>query len=355
MPSMDHVLSDFDFELPEHLLAEYPADKRDHSRLMVVSLADKTIQHRHFYEIGEFFQPDDLLVMNDTKVIPARMLARKEFMKGAALQVLLVEESDADCPAWIMLVDPIKKVRLGTRIVFGENQLIGEIAEFLSEKEVLVKFPDEVDTLKLRQVLFDLGNIPLPPYIRRPLREEDNTRYQTVFAKNDGALAAPTAGLHFTPELLSSLNAYGVDSKFLTLTIGMGTFNPIYKEDLNQFNIHSESFDIPAETADEINQRRAKGGRIVAVGTTTFRAIESATDAGGVVQSGKADSTLFVRPGYAFKSDVSLLTNFHTPKSSLLMLISAFMGYEFTREVYRVAIEEEYRFFSYGDAMLILR
>ncbi len=354
MAEKRHTLSDFDFELPDHLLATEPCERRDHSRLMVISLKDKTIQHKHFYDLPEFLNPNDLVVLNDTKVIPARMVARKESLKGALLQILILNEVKAEHPAWLMLVDPIKKVRIGTRIVFGDGSLTGVISNQISEKELVVEFPEETDALSLKLKLFELGKTPLPPYIRRPLQVEDETRYQTVFAKNDGALAAPTAGLHFTPELLKQLDAKGVDTKYLTLTIGMGTFNPIYKEDLDQFQIHKESFEISEATAIAVNASRGDAQRVLAIGTTTFRAIESATE-GGLLKSGASESELFVRPGYEFKSNVSLLTNFHTPKSSLLMLISAFMGYEFTREVYRIAIEEEYRFFSYGDAMLILR
>lgn len=355
MPQRPYTLSDFDFDLPKELLAEYPAEKRDHSRLMVVNLSGKTIEHKNFYDLPNYLAPQDCLVLNDTKVIPARMVARKESMKGALLQVLLVEPTPSYCPAWTMLIDPIKKVRLGTRVIFGNNELVGVIAKYISEKEVTVIFPDEKDALVVRAKLFELGKTPLPPYIRRELRPEDKTRYQTVFAKNDGALAAPTAGLHFTPDLLNTIAEKGVDTTSLTLTIGIGTFNPIYKEDLDLFKIHKESFDIPEATAKRVNQAYSENKRVLAVGTTSLRAIESASEMDGMVKSGKAETEIFIRPPHEFKSNVSLLTNFHTPQSSLLMLISAFMGYDFTREVYRVAIEEQYRFFSYGDAMLILR
>ncbi len=349
-------LSDFDFELPDRLLAEYPAEKRDHSRLMVVHLADQTVEHRMFYDLPDYFSEGDLMVFNDTRVIPARMTARKESMKGALLQILLVEEIDGEIPSWVMLVDPLRKIKVGTNLVFGESELVGEILEVCSEKEVLVGFRNGITKIELRSKLFDLGKTPLPPYIRRPVEWDDSERYQTVFAKNDGALAAPTAGLHFTPELLEALSRKGVDQSHLTLTIGMGTFNPIYKENLDEFEIHKESFQIPNETADAVNRLSGDAhSRILAVGTTTLRALETAADRKGHVQAGRSSSQIFIRPGYEFKTGVSLLTNFHTPRSSLLMLISAFMGYEFTREVYQIAIDEEYRFFSYGDAMLILR
>ncbi len=349
-------LSDFDFSLPDHLLAEYPAEKRDHSRLMVVRLADQSIEHRMFYDLPEYFAPGDLTVFNDTRVIPARMTARKESMKGALLQVLLVEEAEGEFPSWIMLVDPLRKVKVGTKLVFGEAELLGEILEICSEKEVRVGFRMGLTKVELRSKLFELGKTPLPPYIRRPVEWSDSERYQTVFAKSDGALAAPTAGLHFTPKLLESLSKKGVMQKHLTLTIGMGTFNPIYRENLDEFEIHKESFDIPNDTASEVNRMVGDAqSRTLAVGTTTLRALETAADRTGHVRAGKSTSQIFIRPGYEFKTNVSLLTNFHTPKSSLLMLISAYMGFEFTKEVYRVAVDEEYRFFSYGDAMLILR
>jgi len=354
MPEKEYRLSDFDFHLPENLLAEFPAKRRDGSRLLVVSKSAKNIAHHRFTEIVHFLNPGDLLVLNNTKVIPAKLEARKVHPKnvGARVKILLVNPYRGSVPSWNMLLDPIRKIRNGTKLQFA-NGIIGVVDEILSEKEARVAFPEIECHEELRKILFEIGEIPLPPYIKRRVSETDSFRYQTVFATNEGALAAPTAGLHFTDQIFNKLESKGVDKTFLTLDIGMGTFNPIYKEDLSKVELHRESFHIPAETADKVNgiQRPKK---VLAVGTTTLRALETASDNRGMISAGSSQSELFIKPGYEFKSKTALLTNFHTPKSSLLMMISAYLGYEFTREVYAEAIGEKYRFFSYGDAMLIL-
>ena len=354
MPEKEYRLSDFDFDLPPELLAEYPSEKRDSSRLMVISKSTGKISHHIFNEIGNFLSSGDLLVLNNTKVIPARLEARKEHPKnkGARIKILLISPSSDQIPGWNMLLDPMRKMEVGTRLIF-ENGLIGRVDEIRSEKEARVVFPEVERAEDLRKGLFGIGEIPLPPYIKREVTKADSNRYQTVYASKEGALAAPTAGLHFTESLFSQLGEKGVDKAFLTLDIGMGTFNPIYIEDLSDVNLHRESFHIPAETAQKINSIKPPH-KALAIGTTALRALETAADKNGFVKPGSSNSELFIKPGYKFKTKTSLLTNFHTPKSTLLMMISAFMGYELTREVYAKAVEKKYRFFSYGDAMLIL-
>jgi len=354
MPAKEYQLSDFDFDLPPELLAEYPSEKRDSSRLMVISRSSGKITHHIFNEIGNFLSTGDLLVLNDTKVIPAKLEAQKHHPKnkGARIKVLLLSPTSGQVPGWNMLLDPMRKIEVGTRLTF-KNGIVGQVDEIRSEKEARVIFPEVLNGEDLRESLFGIGKIPLPPYIKRDVTEADSTRYQTIYATNEGALAAPTAGLHFTEGLLHQLGDKGVDQAFLTLDIGMGTFNPIYKEDLNDVKMHRESYNIPLLTAEKINETRAPN-KVLAVGTTTMRALESATNQDGIVHAGPSQSELFIKPGYTFNSQTALLTNFHTPKSSLLMMISAFMGYELTKEVYARAVEQKYRFFSYGDAMLIL-
>jgi len=354
MPEKVYRLSDFDFELPEELLAEYPSEKRDHSRLMVVYRSTQKIIHQTFSGIVEYLNQGDLLVLNNTKVIPARLEARKEHPKGkgARIKILLVNPVNGEAPGWNMLLDPMRKIQEGTRLFFS-NGMTGIVNKIYSEKEALVVFPEISDSEELRSKLFEIGKMPLPPYIKRKVTDADSERYQTVFAKQEGALAAPTAGLHFTEELFNQLDKKGVNKAFLTLDIGMGTFNPIYREDLSEVKLHRESFNIPAKTTKAIHDMNPSK-KIIAVGTTTLRALETASDKNGLISSGPSHSELFIKPGYAFKTHTALLTNFHTPRSSLLMMISAYLGYDFTRQVYAEAVKRKYRFFSYGDAMLIL-
>jgi len=354
MPEKEYRLSDFDFELPPELLAEYPSEKRDSSRLMVISKFTGKISHHIFNEIGNFLNPGDLIILNNTKVIPARLEARKEHPKnkGARIKILLLSPASGQIPGWNMLLDPMRKMEAGTRLIF-ENGLIGRVDKIRSEKEARVIFPEIKSSETLREGLFGIGKIPLPPYIKREVTEADSNRYQTVYAAKEGALAAPTAGLHFTESLFNDLEKKGVDKAFLSLDIVKGTFNPIYKENLSDVKLHRESFHIPSETASKVNDVDDPN-KVLAVGTTTLRALETASNDQGIINPGPSHSELFIKPGYRFKTQTALLTNFHTPKSSLLMMISAFMGYELTREVYAKAVEKKYRFFSYGDAMLIL-
>jgi len=354
MPEKVYRLSDFDFGLPGELLAEYPSEKRDRSRLMVVYRSTQKIFHHTFNEIGEYLNQGDLLVLNNTKVIPARLEARKEHAKGkgARIKILLISPVNEGAPGWKMLLDPMRKIQEGTQLFFS-NGMTGVVDRVYSEKEALVVFPEISGSEELRAKLFEIGKMPLPPYIKRKVREADSERYQTVFASREGALAAPTAGLHFTEDLFDHFAKMGVDKAFLTLDIGMGTFNPIYQEDLSEVKMHRESFNIPGKTAEKINNLDPSK-KILAVGTTTLRALETASNDRGIINSGPSHSELFIQPGYQFKTYTALLTNFHTPQSSLLMMISAYLGYEFTREVYAEAVKRKYRFFSYGDAMLIL-
>ncbi len=355
MKSNEHTLSDFDFHLPPELLATYPSSVRDKSRLMVVSRSNQSVSHHQFDEIGAFFSPGDLMVMNDTRVIPARLTARKEHMqKGAKIDVLLVKEVEQPVPAWVMYLDPVKKLKIGHKLLFGNEPITGIFAKRLSERECLVEFPFENNRSILRQKLFDLGSTPLPPYIKRRPDPSDRARYQTVYASKDGALAAPTAGLHFTVELLKELSTCGVMRATVTLHVGPGTFNIIHEENLDAVQLHEEQYDVGVEAAQLINGIDKSRNLLCAIGTTTMRTLESAVSAEGIVLPGTGHSKLFIRPPYKFKTANAMLTNFHTPKSSLLMMISAYIGFDFARAVYNEAISERYRFFSYGDAMLIL-
>ena len=348
-------LSDFDFYLPEKLLARYPAQQREASRLMVISRERGILAHSVFAEIGQWLHPGDLMVMNNTRVIPARMNARKERMDGGALiDVLLVAEAPGPVPAWVMLLDPLKKLKPGHRLLFGDGSLVGHYSERLGERECLVSFPEVGDAASLRSALFALGSIPLPPYLKRKSEDMDRQRYQTVYASASGALAAPTAGLHFTPALLEQLSAKGVQRAELTLHVGTGTFNPIHEEDLSLVRLHREWYEVPEATARAVNALDRSSNLLLSVGTTSLRTLESATDAQGILRAGQDSTELFIQPPYTFKSANALLTNFHTPLSSLLMLVAAYMGYGLLRESYAEAIKQEYRFYSYGDAMLVL-
>lgn len=350
-----YTLSDFDFHLPQYLLAETPAASRDASRLMVINRTGQFIRHSVFSEIASFFHPGDLLVMNNTRVIPARLTARKEHLiKGALIDVLLVRESESRTPGWIMLLDPLRKLTPGHKLLFGSKPITGVYTQRLGDRECLVTFPEFTDPMSLRDALFALGNTPLPPYIKRKPDALDQERYQTVYAKNYGALAAPTAGLHFTPGLLDTLAHFGVKRTEVTLHVGLGTFYPIHEENLHRIIMHEERYHISPGAAEEINQLDKKQHLLCAVGTTSLRTLETASAMDGTVAPGGGMSQLFIRPPYQFKTANALITNFHTPRSTLLMMIAAYMGYEFTMHAYSEAIREEYRFFSYGDAMLIL-
>lgn len=338
-------LSDFNYDLPEELIAQDPLKKRSDSRLMVVGKEDGSIEHKHFYDIIDYVNPGDCLVVNDTKVIPARLMGVKEDT-GASIEVLLLKRREEK--VWETLVKPGKKARVGARISFGEGLLVGEVIDIVEEGNRLIRF--EYDGI-WEELLDKLGQMPLPPYITHKL--EDRNRYQTVYAKNYGSAAAPTAGLHFTKELLKQLEDKGVVIAHVTLHVGLGTFRPVKVDNILEHHMHSEFYVVEQEEADKINAAKAKGSRIISVGTTSTRTLESVADENGVVRAGSGWTDIFIYPGYKFKVVDCLITNFHLPESTLLMLVSAFSSRENMLHAYEVAVEERYRFFSFGDAMFI--
>jgi len=339
-------LSLFDYVLPKELIAQYPLPKRDESRLMVLDRKSKQIIHSQFSCLWEYLSPIDLLVLNDTKVVRARLAGRKR-KTGAKIEVFLVAERERD--VWEALIKPGKRVKSGTVVEFGDGILMVQILAKL-ETTYLVKLKYRG---KFLEILESIGQIPLPPYIKRQPEPIDQIRYQNVYALKDGSVAAPTAGLHFTQELLDVLAQKGVNIVKLTLHVGLGTFQPVKVEDVESHEMHAEYFDISEEVAEKINQCKQSGGRIVAVGTTSVRTLETVAGDGKV--TAKRDWTrLFIYPGYQFKIVDVMVTNFHLPTSTLLMLVCAFAGREFVLDAYKEAIEQRYRFYSYGDAMLIL-
>ena len=358
--------SDFYYELPEELIAQDPLSDRSASRLMVLDRKSRTIDHRVFSDIVDYLQPGDCLVRNNTRVIPARLLGAKEDT-GAHVEIFLLKRREND--VWETLVRPGKKLRTGARVVFGLDMrgdprsggspdvrldmknapLRGEILEVLPDGSRLVRF--EYEGI-FEEVLDVLGQTPLPPYIHHKLK--DRNRYQTVYAKYDGSAAAPTAGLHFTEELFDRVREKGVEVAEVTLHVGLGTFRPVKVEDVTEHKMHSEWYRILPEEAEKINRAREKGGRIICVGTTSCRTVESAADPNRILQPGEGDTDIFIYPGYDFRITDALITNFHLPESTLLMLVSALAGKEFIMKAYQEAVDEKYRFFSFGDAMLII-
>lgn len=337
--------SDFYFELPEELIAQDPLEDRSASRLLVLDKETGRTQHHVFKEVIDYLRPGDCLVLNNTKVLPARLMGVKADT-GAAIEVLLLKRKEKD--VWETLVKPGKKAKPGTRLVFGDGSLQAEVLEIVEEGNRLIQFTYEGI---FEQILDRLGEMPLPPYITHKL--EDKNRYQTVYAKYEGSAAAPTAGLHFTDELLNKIVEKGVETAYVTLHVGLGTFRPVKAENLSQHHMHSEYYEVTKEAADKMNHAKASGGRIICVGTTSCRTVESAADENGVVQPGCGNTEIFIYPGYQFKVLDCLITNFHLPESTLVMLVSALAGREQVLAAYQEAIEERYRFFSFGDAMLI--
>ena len=338
--------SDFSYHLPEHLIAQTPLERRDGSRLMVLPRAGGGPAHDHFYNLKNYLRAGDCLVLNDTRVLPARLYGVKEG-GGAAAEVLLLRRHEGE--TWECIVRPGRRLREGARISFGEGAVTGEITQVLDDGNRLVRF--ECDGIFL-EVLEHIGAMPLPPYITERL--QDSERYQTVYARERGSAAAPTAGLHFTPALLEELAAMGITVAKLTLHVGLGTFRPVKVEDVLSHVMHSEQFSVTQEAADTINAARAAGGRIIAVGTTSCRTLESVAGEDGLVRAASGSTDIFIYPGYRFKVVDGLVTNFHLPESTLIMLVSALCGRDRVLDAYRVAVEEQYRFFSFGDAMLIL-
>lgn len=338
--------SDFDYVLPEELIAQTPMEPRDHSRLMVVHRGTGAIEHKHFYDLPQYLRPGDALVINETKVIPARLLGVKEDT-GVPVEVLLLRRENAT--DWEALVRPGRRLKPGATCVFGDGLLRCTVLENVAETGGrLVRFQYEG---VFEELLDRLGEMPLPPYIHEKL--QDQSRYQTVYAKAEGSAAAPTAGLHFTPALLEQVRAMGVTVVPVLLHVGLGTFRPVKEEDVDKHVMHSEYYQVTREAADTLNRIRQAGGRLICVGTTSVRTIETVADDGGIIHPGAGETAIFIKPGVKVKAVDALITNFHLPQSTLLMLVSTFLGREQALAAYELAVKEKYRFFSFGDAMFI--
>lgn len=338
-------VTDFNYNLPEELIAQVPIKKRDESRLMVLDKEKKTIEHKVFKDIVDYLEPGDCLVRNNTKVIPARLYGTKE-QTGANIEFLLLNRIEGDI--WEVMVRPGKKLMPGAKVSFGDGILKAEIIEKLDGGSRKVKF--EYNGI-FNEILDKIGLMPLPPYIKERLKEKD--RYQTVYAKYEGSAAAPTAGLHFTDELLEKIKEKGVDIANVTLHVGIGTFRPVKVENIEEHDMHSEHYYIKEEDCIKINNARKNGRRIIAVGTTSCRVLESISDENGIVKMAEGDTNIFIYPGYKFKCIDALITNFHLPESTLIMLVSALAGKDYIMSAYEEAVKERYRFFSFGDAMFI--
>ena len=332
------------YELPERLIAQTPLERRDGSRLLVLDKTTGETEHRHFYDLPAFLRAGDCLVMNDSRVIPARLIGERP--TGGAAEVMLLRQLEGD--RWECLVRPGKKMRPGQTVLFGGGELIGRVEDVTAGGERIVRFEYEGIFL---EILERLGRMPLPPYIKEQLADPD--RYQTVYSVHPGSAAAPTAGLHFTNELLDKIRAMGVDTRFVTLHVGLGTFRPVKVDNVEDHEMHSEYCIVPPETAEAVNRTHAAGGRVIAVGTTSCRTLESFTGEDGQLRAEGGWTSIFIYPGYRFRCIDALITNFHLPGSTLMMLVSALAGREHIMEAYRQAIREEYRFFSFGDAMFI--
>ena len=338
-------VSDFNYDLPKELIAQVPIKNRDTSRLMVLDRTTQTIEHKIFKDIIEYLNPGDCLVRNNTKVIPARLYGKKQ-ETGANVEFLLLKRMEGDI--WEVMVKPGKKLMPGTKVTFGDGLLQAEILEKLEGGNRKVKF--EYQGI-FNEILNEIGLMPLPPYIHEKLKEKD--RYQTVYAKYEGSAAAPTAGLHFTEQLLEKIKEKGVEIANVTLHVGIGTFRPVKVENVEEHDMHSEHFYIKKEDAEKINKAKREGHRVIAVGTTSCRVLESIADENGLVQETEGDTSIFIYPGYQFKCLDCLITNFHLPESTLIMLVSALAGKDFIMKAYQEAVKEKYRFFSFGDAMFI--
>ena len=347
----DLLAADFFYNLPESLIAQHPAEKRDHSRLMIINRENGEVEHKHFYDVIDYLREGDVLVINDSKVIPARLYGHLEGREEASLELLLLRQHNLD--EWECLVKPGKRAKIGNKAVFGGGILQGEVIDIVEEGNRIIKFDfDRSKYTSIYDVLQEVGMMPLPPYITEQLK--DNSRYQTVYAREEGSAAAPTAGLHFTPELLEKIKAKGVKIAPVMLHVGLGTFRPVKVERIDEHIMHTEYFSVPKESADIINEAKAKGGRLICVGTTSCRTIESVAEENGHIPAMSGDTGIFIYPGYKFKAVDALITNFHLPESTLLMLVSAFYDKEKMMNIYNDAVKKEYRFFSFGDAMLIV-
>lgn len=339
--------SDFFYELPEELIAQTPIEPRNFSRMMKIDRRSGEFEHVHFFDLGKYLKKGDLLVMNDSRVLPARLYGVKD-KTGAAIEFLLLEQKGDKL--WEIMVRPGKKAKPGSKFVFGNGRLTAEIIETVEGGNRIARF--ECDG-NFYTALEDIGQMPLPPYIKEKLRDKE--RYQTVYSKELGSAAAPTAGLHFTKDMLAELQAQGVNLAYVTLHVGLGTFRPVKEDNILDHKMHSEHYHMPKETAELINKTKAEGGRVIAVGTTSCRTLESvATFNNGILGECEGYTDIFIYPGYEFKVLDGLITNFHLPESTLIMLVSAFMGYDNTMNAYKAAVEDKYRFFSFGDCMLII-
>lgn len=345
------LVSEFDYILPEELIAQYPADKRDYSKMLILNPENQEIEHAHFFDIVKYLDENCVLILNNTKVIPARLFGTKE--TGAKIEIFLLKEKEPK--HWEVLIKPSKRVKPDTVVTISDELKVRVLSELEDAGKWLVELIYDGD---LYHILDKSGNVPLPPYIERKMSSEelkalDYDRYQTVYAKKEGSVAAPTAGLHFTSEILQSLKDKGVEIGYVTLNVGLGTFRPVKCDNVLDHKMDSETYEISKETADLINRAKAQGKKIVAVGTTTVRTLESAYKEFGEIRECKSASTLFIYPPYEFKVIDALITNFHLPKSTLLMLVSALAGKDFIFEAYKTAIQNKYRFYSYGDCMFI--
>ncbi len=339
-------INDFDYDLPEELIAQTPLKERTASRLLVVNRKTGTKEHLHFSDIRSLLRPGDCLVLNNTRVIPARLLGHRETSGGAA-ELLLLRQIEGD--VWETLVRPGKKCRTGDRISFGDGKLVAEIIKVKDDGNRLIRF--EYDGI-FNEILAELGEMPLPPYIKEKLHDPE--RYQTVYSKVEGSAAAPTAGLHFDRNLLTELEANGINIAYVTLHVGLGTFRPVKAETVEEHVMHSEVYSLSEENAARLNQTKENGGRVICVGTTATRVVETLADETGHIAAGSGETSIFIYPGYTFKMTDALITNFHLPKSTLVMLVSALAGRELILDAYAEAVKERYRFFSFGDAMFII-
>jgi len=347
-------LSAFKFNLPKELLAEYPAKTRDESRLMIVDRKTKKITHKKFKDIINYFDDGDVMIMNDTKVFPARMYGNKE-KTGAKIEVFLLRELNTESRLWDVLVDPARKIRIGNKLYFGDNDsLVAEVIDNTTSRGRTLRFLYDGPYDEFRQMLYNLGETPLPKYIKRKAEESDKDRYQTIYAKNEGAVAAPTAGLHFSRELMKRLEIKGVNFGYVTLHVGLGTFRMVEVEDLTKHKMDSEEVVITEETTKIVNKAKDAKKRVCAVGTTVMRGIETSVSVSGHLNPYKGWTNKFIFPPYDFSVADCMITNFHMPESTLLMMTCAFGGYDLVMKAYKEAIKEKYRFYSYGDAMLIL-
>jgi S-adenosylmethionine:tRNA ribosyltransferase-isomerase len=352
--SMGMKLSNFNFNLPPELLAEYPAPNRDEARLMVLDRKNKTIEHKMFKDLIDYFDEQDVLVLNNTKVFPARLYGNKE-KTGARIEVFLLRELNAETRLWDVLVDPARKIRIGNKLYFGDDDsLVAEVIDNTTSRGRTLRFLFDGSYQEFRDKLTELGETPLPKYIKREVEPEDAERYQTIFAKNEGAVAAPTAGLHFSKHLMKRLEIKGVNFAEVTLHVGLGTFSPVEVEDLSKHKMDSEEIIIDPKAVQSINTGIAQKRRVCAVGTTVMRVLESSVSSKATLNPYQGWTNKFIFPPYDFSIANAMVTNFHTPKSTLLMMVSAFAGHDFIKEAYAEAVKERYRFYTYGDAMLII-